>query len=190
GPALDEAAMAVVPGVDVLPDDLSRVVDAEGNGAAGAERIGGGGEGATAVEETVRVVTDDVHPDDLANVVDAACTRAAGAQRIVEGGEGATAEEEAVVVEIRVDVHTDDLARVVEAVGNGAAGGQGIIEVVEGIDWHDTDSSLTVSLTESVDRKAEPVSNLLSLSCIPRAALNAARTTWIAVVPWTRQPWQ
>ena len=33
----------------------------------------------------------------------------------------------------------------------------------------------------SVDRKAEPVSNLLGLSCIPPAAHNAARTTWIAV---------
>src|SRR6516225_477996 len=33
------------------------------------------------------------------------------------------------------------------------------------------------SVTESVDRKGEPVSNVLSLSCIPRAAHNAARTT-------------
>src|SRR5262249_44955618 len=85
----------------------------------------------------------------------------------------------------------DDLVRIIDPECLGGAGaGRGILEGVEDIDWHDTGSSLIVSLTESVDRKAEPVSNLLSLNCIPRAAHNAARTTWIAGVPWTRQPWQ
>jgi hypothetical protein len=85
----------------------------------------------------------------------------------------------------------DDLVRIIDPLCIGAAdAGGGIVEGVESIDWHDTDSSLAVSLAESADRKAEPVSNVLSLSCIPRAAHNAARTTWIAVVPWTRRPWQ
>jgi hypothetical protein len=88
-------------------------------------------------------------------------------------------------------VKPDDLVRAIDAVClSGAGQGGGIVEGIEDIDWHDTGSSLIVSLAESVDRKAEPVSNLLSLSCIPRAAHHAARTTWIAVVPWTHQPWQ
>jgi hypothetical protein len=39
-----------------------------------------------------------------------------------------------------------------------------------------------IASVADVDRKAEPVSNVLSLSCIPRVAHNAART---AVVAWT-----
>jgi hypothetical protein len=109
---------------------------------------------------------------------------------IVEGGKGVAAFEEAVGDGAAL-VLSDDLVRVVDAEClSCAGGGRGIVEGGEGIDWHDTDSSLIVSHAESVDRKAEPVSNLLSLSCIPRAARNAARTTWIAVVFWTLQPWQ
>ena len=132
-------------GIFELPDDLARVVDAEGNG--GARRFGEGGEVSPAVKEAVDDVVGNELPDDLARGVDAAWSR--------------------------------------------AAVGQGIVESGEGIDWHGTASSVIAQFTESVDRKAEPVSNLLSLSCIPRAARNAARTTWIAVVfLWTRQPWQ
>jgi len=47
-----------------------------------------------------------------------------------------------------------------------------------------------VSLAESADQEAEPVSNLLGLACIRRAACDAVRTARIAVVAWTRQPWQ
>src|SRR5262249_12698825 len=122
----------------------------------------------------------------LARVVDAKGSRAIGAQGVVKGGKGAPAVEEASVA-TRAYVPTDDLARVVDAVCKRAAGDQGIVEVGVGIHWHDPCSSVIVCLAESVDQKAEPVSNLLSLSCIPRAAHNAARTTWIAVVFWTRQ---
>ena len=175
-------------GIFELPDDLARVVDAEGNG--GARRFGEGGEVSPAVKEAVDDVVGNELPDDLARGVDAAWSRAAVGQGIVKGGEGATAVEKPVPVTIRVVVSTDDLTRVVDAERN-VINGQGIVESGEGIDWHGTASSVIAQFTESVDRKAEPVSNLLSLSCIPRAARNAARTTWIAVVfLWTRQPWQ
>src|SRR5580704_3596345 len=72
-----------------------------------------------------------------------------------------------------------------------ACDSQGIVgERAEGDDWHGVGSYVIGSIAESVDRKAEPVSDVLSLSCIPRAACNAARMTWIAVVLWTRQPRQ
>jgi hypothetical protein len=67
----------------------------------------------------------------------------------------------------------DDLARGVDALCKGAesGGGQRIVERVEDIDWHDTGSSLIVSLAENVDREAGPVFKLsLGLSCTARTA--------------------
>ena len=127
-----------------------------------------------------------VQPDDLARGIDARGV-GGGCRGNVEGGVHAAAQEEAVVA-ANGGVRPDDLARGVDAECLGARKGEGIVERGVRIDWHDTDSSLTVSVTESVDRKAEPGSNLLALDRIRRASPNATRMTRIAVVAWTRRP--
>src|SRR5262249_40999687 len=87
----EEEAVDAAGGVAVSPDDLARVIDAEGLGAA-ASGIVEGGKGATAVEETVaNLSVVNVIPDDLARVINAegmgaaVTNREANRQRIVEG---------------------------------------------------------------------------------------------------------
>ena len=57
----------------------------------------------------------------------------------------------------------DDLIRIIDAVSRrGASNARGIVEGVEDVDWHDPGSSLIVPLAESLNRKAEPLSELSS----------------------------
>ena len=108
--------MRVGAAIDVIPDDLARVVDALGHGAFGAERIIDGGVGAATIEEGVRHLTAvEVIPDDLARVVDAFCNRAADTQRVFKGGVVAPAVEEAIVPAVAL-ITPHDLASVVDAV--------------------------------------------------------------------------
>ena len=80
-----------------MPNDLARVVDALGNGAARGQRIVERGVVAAAVKEAVDAAAAvQVIPDDLALVVDALGNGAARAQGIVERGVVAAAVEEAV----------------------------------------------------------------------------------------------
>jgi len=67
----------------------------------------------------------------------------------------------------KIVVSLADIRGMDEKARLGAVDGQGIVESGVDSDWHDTNSSLIVSLAESLNRKAEPVSNLLSLNCIP-----------------------
>ena len=77
---------------------------------------------------------------------------------IIESGVGPVAIEEAVCVVVRVDVLPDDLARRVDAKRLCVVVGRGIIEGGVRIDWHDTGSSLIVSLPENVGREAGSIS--------------------------------
>jgi hypothetical protein len=99
-----------------------------------------------------------VLPDDLAQVVNAQCRREVGGKRIVDRSVRAPAVEEAVGA-AKVTIEPDNLARTVDAPGTGTAEGQGIVEGGVGIDWHDSGSSVIVSLAENVVRKTEPVSS-------------------------------
>src|SRR5262249_61087517 len=102
------------------------------------------------------------NPADLAGAVDAGGKGAPGGQGKVEGGVSAAAKEEAMLAG-GVLIGPDDLIRIIDAECLGSADkGQGIVEGVEDMDWHDTGSSLIVPLAESVDRKAELVSNARS----------------------------
>src|SRR5262249_47907693 len=110
------------------------------------------------VQEAVLADGVEVIPDDLARGVDAVCHGVASGQGIVESDVSAAAFEEAVESERGVLVKAHDLAGVVDAKRLGvAAGGQRIVEGGVGIDWHDTGSSLIVSLAKKVDREAEPL---------------------------------
>src|SRR5262245_39700799 len=103
-----------------------------------------------------------VIPDDLARVVDRKSLRFRGSQGIVQGGVCAAAQEVAMAAGDVVIV-PDDLVRIIEADCLGGAGASGgIVEGVEGIDWHDTGSSVIVSLADSLDREAEAGSNSLA----------------------------
>src|SRR5262249_51570637 len=95
--------------------------------------------------------------DDLARVVDAKCAGGPGGQGIIDDGKRATAEQKAVDGAAGFNVLPGDLARVVDAKRLGGKD-QGNVKSAIAIDWHDTGSSVIVSLAESLDRKAEPVS--------------------------------
>jgi len=74
----------------VIPDDLTRAVDAEGLGALGVRGMVERGVGATAKQEALEAVAglSVVVPNDLARPVDALCEGFNRSQRIVEGGVG------------------------------------------------------------------------------------------------------
>jgi len=75
----------------------------------------------------------------------------------------------------RVLIISNNLIRVVNTPCYGGPGNsRGIVDGGVGIDWHDTGSSLSVSLAESLNRKAEPLSNLLGPSGIPRGAVQCS----------------
>jgi hypothetical protein len=84
--------------VPVPPDDLTRVVDAEGLGdivVGAAERVIYVSIAAGIVEEAVsRAARIGIKPDDLADVVDAVCKGTVVGERIVKRSEGAPAIEE------------------------------------------------------------------------------------------------
>jgi hypothetical protein len=148
-------------------------------GAIGGQGIVDGGVGAAVgiVEEAVVVVG----PDDLARAVDAECVGAVGGRGVVQGGVGTIAIEEAVGVVVALDVGPDDLARAVDAECEGAVGGRGVVQGGVDVDWHDTGSSV-------INPKAEPLSNLLGLSCVSRAVQLARRGSSLGYVNRTRLP--
>jgi hypothetical protein len=55
-------------GVEVIPDGLTRIVDAVGYGFVGGRGIVDSGVGATAFEEALRARTDHLLPDDLVHI--------------------------------------------------------------------------------------------------------------------------
>src|SRR5262249_27574717 len=141
-------------GGEVIPDDLTRGIDAVCDGRTAARRsMEGGGRGE---EAAIRVVQEavpppagvEVIPDDLARIVDAVGFGFIGGRGIVDSGVGATAFEEAVDAGAG-PVLPDDLIRIIDAECEGrTAVGRRIVEVGVGVDWHDTGSSLIVSLAE------------------------------------------
>src|SRR5262249_53585339 len=169
---VEEAVGAAADVVEVDSDDLAQIVDAFCLGAFGAQGIVEGGVGAAIgiVEEAVAaVVAPDVCPDDLARRgVDAECS-GAGGQGNVGGGVGAGIDtvDEAVTAVVAPEVAPDDLARAADAKCLGA-GGQGVVQGGVDVDWHDTGPSV-------INPKAEPLPNLLGLSCLPRAHAIARR---------------
>ena len=86
--------------------------------------------------------------DDLARVVDADCNGAAGGQGIVEAWCRCRRCRGSRGVPLAFDVLPDDLARVVDANCLGAVEAEGIVEGGVRIDWHDTGSSVIVSLAK------------------------------------------
>src|SRR5205807_1279566 len=112
----EEAVRAA--GVDVIRNDLTRVIDTLRNGARGGQGIVDGGVKTPAVEEAVLMAgAVQGSSDDLAGVVDADRIRAVGGQGVIKGGVSAVGGvvEEAVVGVGASNVKADDLSCVVDA---------------------------------------------------------------------------
>src|SRR4029077_15902595 len=146
--------------VEIRPDDLARIINAVGLCACAAgigQGIIEGGVGAAAVKKAVVAEAGIlVSPDDLGRVVDAESLGDVGRRGVVESGVSTAAVEEA--VSAIADVLPDDLACAVAPKSLGISAGRVVYGGV-GIGWHDTGSSVIVSLAENVDREAGPVSN-------------------------------
>src|SRR4029077_310535 len=139
--------------VEIRPDDLARIINAVGLCACAAgigQGIIEGGVGAAAVKKAVVAEAGIlVSPDDLARVVDAESLGDVGRRGVVESGVSTAAVEEA--VSAIADVLPDDLAC---AVDPKCLGISAVVYGGVGIGWHDTGSSVIVSLAENVDREA------------------------------------
>src|SRR6266446_4548665 len=147
----------------VNANDLLRGIDAACKGVLGSRigdiEVGRGDATIRVVQEAVVAAAIAVKPDDLACIVDAECSRVGGGEGIVESRVAPVVIEEAVHA-AGVAVTPDDLARSVDAKRLCVVVGRGIIEGGVRIDWHDTGSSLIVSLPENVGREAGSISNL------------------------------
>src|SRR5204863_2932996 len=115
--------------VGVIPDDVTGIVDAVGDGRAAAKRGSNGCGGvverrvdAVAVEKAMsfRISGNKVIPDDFTGIVDAGGEGPTGCQRVVERRVDAAAVEKAVTSsagdQIPSGVKSDDLAAIVDAV--------------------------------------------------------------------------
>src|SRR4051794_27768170 len=100
-------------GIGEPPDDLARIVDAEGLGTMDPQgSVQRGEAAAAATQEAVKSAGVAVFPDDLRRVVDAECNSSSGGGGggIIERGEGpGTATQEAVGLGAGVGKRPDDL---------------------------------------------------------------------------------